>query len=88
MVDEWVLVYPNIESLFLDNTGKNDNDEEKLEEKALQDTDLLSAIHFQRLTSVYLQGFHLHDGAFLLRVTSYCFRSHSDSKSLLHYFTR
>jgi len=63
MVDEWVLVYPNIGSLFLENTGYNGN-----EEKALQHSDLLSAIHFDRLTSVYLQGFHLHDGAFLLRV--------------------
>lgn len=60
MVDEFVIVYPNIEVLYLESSTMY---------LTKADTDCLSAIHFKRLTSLGLEGFYLRDGSFLLPVT-------------------
>ena len=58
------MVYPNIETLMLENTDKHGT----VEELELRHKSILSAVNFQRLTAVYLRGFHLDDGVFLLKV--------------------
>ncbi len=66
MVDEFVKNYPNIEALHLESTADQYGFEMDLENP--DDTDCLSSICFPRLTSLSLQRFKLHDGAFLLPV--------------------
>jgi len=61
MVDEFVIVYPNIEAFYLESSTMYLTE---------ADTDCLSAIHFKRLTSLGLEGFYLKDGSFLLPVTN------------------
>ena len=63
MVDEFVVVYPNIEVLELTSTlDLND-----LESRS--DMECLSSIRFPRLISLGLQEFNLQDGSFLPAVT-------------------
>jgi len=63
MVDEFVVVYPNIEVLELTSTlDLND-----LESRS--DMECLSSIRFLRLISLGLQEFNLRDGSFLPVVT-------------------
>jgi len=67
MIDEFVMNYPNIEALHLENTEDQDDHFKKDFENQV-DRDSLSFISFPRLTKLSLQGFHLHDGLFLLSV--------------------
>ena len=63
MIDEFVVVYPNVEVLVLIRTlDLND-----LESRS--DVECLSSIRFPRLTSLDLQEFNLQDGSFLPVVT-------------------
>ena len=63
MMDEFLVVYPNIEVLELTST-LNLND---LESRS--DVECISSIRFPRLTSLGLQEFNLQDGSFLPVVT-------------------
>ncbi len=63
MIDEFVVVYPNIESLHLENLLVTNS-------RARSDVDCLSSIRFKALTSLSLKGFHADEGTFLLPVNS------------------
>jgi len=67
MIDEFVMNYPNIEALHLENIEDQD-DRFAMNFANPDDRDCLSFISFPRLTKLSLQGFHLHDGLFLLSV--------------------
>jgi len=64
MVDEFVLFYPNIETLYLESTI----DENDLLIRS--DPECLNAIQFPRLTTLGLQEFNLLDGSFLPKVNA------------------
>jgi len=66
VVDVFTKLYPNIESLQLNNKGSYQG--------MLKARECLSAIHFRNLTSLQLYGsFQLHDGAFLIPVIFFSF---------------
>ena len=66
VVDVFTKLYPNIESLQLNNKGSYQG--------MLKARECLSAISFRNLTSLQLYGsFQLHDGAFLIPVNFFHF---------------
>ncbi len=67
MIDGFVMNYPNIEALHLENT-ENQDDRFEMNFENPDDRDCLSFISFPRLTKLSLQGFYLHDDLFLLSV--------------------
>ena len=72
IVDSFVKVYSNLETLYLSN--------EDLSDDISIDQDALSSIKFPNLTSLSLRGFRFHDGAFLLKVIVIYFSKISFSK--------
>ena len=61
MVEDFVKVYPNLETIYLENvlTIAYDTDD-----KFQIDEECLNCIRFKHLTSIYLSGFHIN-GSFL-----------------------
>jgi len=64
MIDGFVVVYPNIESLCLHSKIKRDD------RLIRSDQDCLNAIQFSRLTTLILSNFNFMDGSFLPKVNS------------------
>lgn len=58
MVNEFAIVYPNIEALYLRSSVDN-------LDVIRPDTECLSAINFKRLTSLGLEEFYFQGGSFL-----------------------
>ena len=58
MVNEFAIVYPNIEALYLRSSVDN-------LDVIRPDTECLSAINFKRLISLGLEDFYFQDGSFL-----------------------
>jgi len=76
MIDGFVVNYPNIEALHLENTEHQNPDHR----------DCLSLISFPRLIKLSLQGFHLHDGLFLLSVIKFYINFIRKDKQLIKLF--
>jgi len=61
MVEDFVKVYPNLETIYLENVltiAYNTDDKFRIDEECL------TGVRFKRLTSIYLSGFHIN-GSFL-----------------------